>query len=74
MRKSSRRRDRPTGERPELSQLQSLFTIDEVARKAQRSRASVYRDIAAKRLEVTKIGCSTRVTPRAYEKYTGISA
>jgi hypothetical protein len=76
MQKQIRRRagEHPPVERPDLDRLEPLFTIPEIAGKAKRSRASIYRDIAAKRLDVVKVGCSTRVTAPSYRKYAGISA
>jgi hypothetical protein len=68
------RKPQSFAKRPESNSLQPLFTLDEVAPKTKRSRASIYRDIAAKRLNTVKLGGSTRITADAYAKYAGISA
>lgn len=51
--------------------LDPLYTIPEISRAAKRSRASIYRDIAAKRLEITKVNGATRVTGPQYRRYIG---
>jgi hypothetical protein len=45
-----------------LGWVQALFKIKEVQRILGTSRASVYRDLAAGRLEAVKMGAATRVT------------
>jgi hypothetical protein len=77
MRKRKHRRELPreeTAARADLDRLEPLYTVDEIAKKAHRSRASIYRDIAAKRLEVTKLFGSTRITQSQYSRYIGVSA
>ena len=44
---------------------QALFRIEEVKNILGTSRASIYRDIAADRLEAVKIGAATRITARS---------
>jgi hypothetical protein len=77
MRKQSRRRERqpelPVADRADLDRLEPLYTIDEIVQKTRRSRAAIYRDIAAKRLEITKLFGSTRVTQSQYSRYIGVS-
>jgi hypothetical protein len=52
--------------------LEPLYTIPEISKASKRSRASIYRDIAAKRLEITKVNGATRVTAPQYRRYIGI--
>ena len=52
--------------------LEPLYTIPEISKAMKRSRASIYRDIAAKRLEITKLNGATRVTGPQYRRYIGV--
>ena len=54
-----------------LSLAEPLYTIDEIAKATKRSRASLYRDIAAKRLVATKINGATRFTRQNFDRYVG---
>jgi hypothetical protein len=69
----AKRRATPIGadNRPPL---EPLYTIPEISKAAKRSRASIYRDIAAKRLEITKVNGATRVTGPQYRRYIGADA
>ena len=58
------------GEQPP-ARLEPLYTIDEIAKAIKRSRASLYRDIAAKRLVATKINGATRFTRQNFNRYVG---
>lgn len=48
-----------------LGWVQALFTVREVQRVLGTSRASVYRDLAAGRLEAVKLGAATRITAQS---------
>jgi hypothetical protein len=47
---------------------QQLFTVVETSIITRRSKASVWRDIKAKRLDVVRINGSTRVTGESIER------
>lgn len=47
---------------------QPLLTIDEVGKQLRRSRASLKRDIRARRFDVIRIGRSVRISREAVEK------
>jgi len=46
-----------------------LVTLAEISRLAKRGKSSLYRDIAAGRLQVVKIGSSVRVQRPELERY-----
>ena len=48
-----------------LGWVQALFKVKEVQRILATSRASIYRDVAAGRLEAVKIGTATRITAQS---------
>lgn len=48
-----------------LGWTQALFKIQEAQRVLATSRASIYRDVAANRLEAVKVGTATRITAKS---------
>jgi hypothetical protein len=77
MTKRTRKRQRPGARRAapigadNRPPLEPLYTIPEISKATKRSRASIYRDIAAKRLHITKVNGATRVSGPQYRRYIG---
>ncbi len=54
-----------------VEERQRLYSIPDVVRLLSVSRATVYREIAAGRLNVVRIGGAVRITVDEVERYVG---
>lgn len=61
----------PNSNSPDLPAggLERLFTIKQVVAASSLSRATIYNEIKAKRLRITKVGRATRISESAWRNY-----